>query len=364
MKPSWPKIREIKYKSGKIAFEVALRGSRNERKYFEKKKEAEKFAEDKRKERENEGKSISMLSEELKSSALRAALRSSGAGISLESAVEFYLQHKKPLISKPIAEIVEEMLVTKASLGRRKRYIDGLQIFLTRFANHFSNKQLSTITNKDIEAWFKTQNWSNRTWKNHQIDLTTLYSFAIRQGYATENPISRMEVPIVEDNEIGILTIEECRKLLEGVRHTPWSGYVAICLFSGLRSSEALALDWSEINLKEGFITVSAEKSKTRQRRHVRIEKALSGWLYRIKDHKGPVCTGKLKPQFLAIWSDINTWKHNCLRHTYASMHLAFYRDSAKTAHELGHSNQSLLYKHYAQLVSESDSQQFWGLTP
>ena len=49
-------------------------------------------------------------------------------------------------------------------------------------------------------------------------------------------------------------------------------------------------------------------------------------------------------------------WPKNSLRHSFASYHLAHFRDSTKTAYELGHTSPTLLYSVYGNAVSRKDA--------
>ena len=54
---------------------------------------------------------------------------------------------------------------------------------------------------------------------------------------------------------------------------------LAIGAFAGLRDAEIKRLDWSEIDLRRGFIEVTANKAKTARRRIIRIQPNLAQWL-------------------------------------------------------------------------------------
>ena len=52
------------------------------------------------------------------------------------------------------------------------------------------------------------------------------------------------------------------------------------------------------------------------------------------------------------------------MRHTYASYHLAYHGSPDRTAHELGHRDTNMLYKHYRQLVTKDEAEAFWAIKP
>lgn len=55
--------------------------------------------------------------------------------------------------------------------------------------------------------------------------------------------------------------------------------YLAICVFAGLRSSEAKSLSWQQIDLKRNQITVPENISKTGEERKIPIQPNLAAWL-------------------------------------------------------------------------------------
>jgi len=47
----------------------------------------------------------------------------------------------------------------------------------------------------------------------------------------------------------------------------------------GLRTAEVLRLEWSDVDLVRGFVTVAAHKSKTARRRLIPIAQNLAEWV-------------------------------------------------------------------------------------
>jgi integrase len=80
--------------------------------------------------------------------------------------------------------------------------------------------------------------------------------------------------------------------------------FLAIGAFAGLRKNELQQLDWNEVNLERGFITVAAHKAKTRQRRLVPISENLKLWLQPLAQKQGPVCLHENPQAVAAYWGE------------------------------------------------------------
>jgi integrase len=125
---------------------------------------------------------------------------------------------------------------------------------------------ISTITTPDIEqflAGIKAAPGTNPV----RRDYVTLWSYAIKAGYAAENVAKASERARVIDAPPGILTAEQAAALLTESRDNDLLAFHAIGLFAGLRVSEIKALDWRDVDLAGGYIQVGAKISKTRSSR-------------------------------------------------------------------------------------------------
>jgi integrase len=60
----------------------------------------------------------------------------------------------------------------------------------------------------------------------------------------------------------------------------------------------------------------------------------------------------------------LTNWPANALRHSYASYHLAHFKDAAALALEMGHTNSALVFEHYRELVKPKDAQRYWDIKP
>jgi integrase len=57
-------------------------------------------------------------------------------------------------------------------------------------------------------------------------------------------------------------------------------------------------------------------------------------------------------------------WPSNVLRHSFASYHLAKFKNAGQTAAELGHAGAAMLYQHYRELVTPEAAAQWWQIMP
>ena len=143
---------------------------------------------------------------------------------------------------------------------------------------------------------------------------------------------------------------------------------LAICGFAGLRQSEMVSLDWSEIDLRRGFIEVKGRKAKTKQRRLVPIAKNLKAWLAPYVKKDGPVLESSndvylSSRRTAALAAGLKKWPRNCLRHSYVSYRLAGTKDAAKVALEAGHSA-AMLFSNYRQLVTPAEARRWFSIAP
>jgi integrase len=140
--------------------------------------------------------------------------------------------------------------------------------------------------------------------------------------------------------------------------------YIALGAFTGMRTSEILRLDFSDINFERGHITVAAEKAKTATRRLVPILPNLVQWLAPYRGRKGKVAKYGVERRTIVFAKGQGiTWPHNCLRHSFASYRLAAIADTARAALEMGNSPQKLM-TNYRELADEHDAAAWFAIAP
>lgn len=369
-KKSWPVIKKRVYPNGSIGWTADCRiNGVGERLTFKTRAEAETAAEQARVKRVNEGQSaFAMLaSDRADAEAALAALRPHKR--TLREAVAFYIKHL-PVIraEKPIGEIVEELLASKAQDGASRRYLQSLGSTLRMFAAAFSAYKPSDFTSAVVDEWLRGLKVAPTTRNQTRRLLSVLFNFAVRSKYCLSTPMGDTSEAKEIDRRPGILSVAQAAKLLESAEPEILPA-VALGMFAGLRpESEILRLDWSHLDFESGLIDIAADRTKTAQHRFVKISDNLAQWLQPYRQPSGriaPKKTSYLEALRRArTAAGIKHWPGDCLRHTFASMHFAAFKNAGETAQELGHTGLKMLFAHYRERVKPAEAAKFWEIRP
>jgi integrase len=355
-----------KYKHPRLKFVVNYReDGKRKRKFFETKEEASAEAALKNVQLKKSGIEGAEFSSRLRVMAQECAERLLKCGKTLKDATDFFLAHVKTSEkSCTTAGLVEELIAKKA-VKASKRYLDDLRNRLDFFAKVFGERLVAEITNVEIDDWLDALKVLATTRNNYRRVLIVMFNYAVKRGYATSNPAAKTEKTDGIDSPPGILTVAETARLLENAS-PELLPYVAIGAFAGLRRAELERLDWSEIDFDENFIEVTAKKAKTARRRLVQMQPNLREWLLPLRRHTGKVAPDNFRKQFDAARTTarIAEWPDNALRHSFASYHVAHFKNTKSLALEMGHTTTTLIFSNYRQLVKPKEAERYWNIRP
>jgi len=200
----------------------------------------------------------------------------------------------------------------------------------------------------------------------YHLRLHTLLEYCRTRGWLALNPLK--DVPkarVAQDKAIGILSVDQVARLLENASAATlphWS----FSIFCGLRAAELGRLEWKDVHWDEHLVEVPSAKSKTASRRFVALRPNALQWLEPYRDLKGPVCPPSLYQRLVADReaAGITNWPANAARHSFASYHLAAFRDPRELALEMGHTRSEVTFRHYRELVKPAQAERFWKIVP
>lgn len=98
--------------------------------------------------------------------------------------------------------------------------------------------------------------------------LRAFFNYLIEAGLMKENPTTAIRSPKIDRKNLEYLTIEEVDRLLsvpdDSIKGIRDRAILELLYATGIRVSELIDADVSDINLRMGFITCAGEKSKPR----------------------------------------------------------------------------------------------------
>jgi len=283
----------------------------------------------------------------------------------LREAVEFFLRHNRADIPRlPLSEISEQFARSREQSGLSPHYVVLCRKFTRKLAEAFPGLCLSDLTTTALDKWLGDLKLGATTKNDMRRVLGTCGNWAERQGHLLKGKNPFLDLMRYKEDKapVAIFTPEQIASLLKKVDAT-LRPYLALGAFAGLRTAELQRLDWSEIDLDRGFITVAASKAKTRRRRLVPISDNLKLWITPLRKTSGPICVHVCAQHAAREKCAGFTWAKNGLRHSFISYRLAILHDTARVALEAGNSPQ-VIFSSYRELVTPEAATEWFSIKP
>lgn len=304
---------------------------------------------------------------------------------SLSAVVEWYLSNYRP----PSVEMAfpcgqAEFLRSKLGLVE-PRHLAETRRQLSAFANAFPGRCIHTFKRREIQSYLETRReWSPKTWNNVRGILHSFFEFSANpeRGWTVENPVKGV---VQRDVPRGLPTIkaaDEIAKLFDflqaftGGKRNPMAPgflvpYFALATFAGLRPSvpggELWRLGHSQnlsrlVDVDLSVVRITPEIAKTGAIRQIKIRPNLVAWLRTFPLATHPLVMPNMSGMLTAIREKFSLGP-DVLRHTFISMHVARFKSMGEAALEAGNS-EGIIRRHYLNLVSEAEADQFWSIVP
>lgn len=251
---------------------------------------------------------------------------------------------------------------------------------LLKFAEAYGTKRPQDLEAVAMRRWVDRLPLTTRGRFNVFAVCRDFFGSPAMRVLVRDNPFS--DAPPKKDKgaRLRILTVTEMQALLEHEWPDWFKAWLVAGAFGGLRTREIFAVSHGAIDWDYDEIVIRREDAKQGEaarprsatiygplKRHMPRGDAASplvdGWspkrwrpivrqacrLIGVEPSPSPSGILSLK------------WPDNCLRHSFASYHLAHYKDPVQTAFFMGTSPR-LLYETYANQVSRRDAAKWWEL--
>lgn len=169
------------------------------------------------------------------------------------------LQRARQADAGRLTLIVDEYLHSRHQGGMRKSTQRNYRPFLKRFIVEIG-KPVEDMTTRDIRLFLMSeeQNRGNcRSTIARKINiLRAFFAWLEREDFVEKNPMRKIDPPKVGKSDPKYLTYEEVERIRDACRNLMDRLTVEVLYSSGLRVSEASALDWDDINLDGKYLQV------------------------------------------------------------------------------------------------------------
>lgn len=181
-------------------------------------------------------------------------------------------------------KLITDFISTKNSENTKEGYRSDLQLFAD-----FIKKDLLTVDIFDVTNYFNSieNDKSNTTLRRYIVSISNFYSLYILNGdYTKTNPTVRLnknKYPVSNESPNEPLTLDEAKKLMSYIKKeikiakSRFQQLLAIrnltmlnlLINTGMRISELLYLDFTELDMENWEIHLKAEKTKSKKDRDI-----------------------------------------------------------------------------------------------
>jgi integrase len=243
---------------------------------------------------------------------------------------------------------------------------------LDRFADHIK-QNVCDLTKEHVDLFFREHigALSPKSRNHYRGTLRQWFKFCVAHDYLPADhrlaDAASLKNETADRGDIEIYAPKSFGDLLANAEG-PLRVLLAIGGLAGLRTQELLRLDWADVWRRPGYIEVTRGKAKTRQRRLVPINAALSAWLEPWRQStQGPIWAGHEitfheHVRDLAQRASVER-KDNALRHSFISYRLAEIQNEQQVAQEAG-TSPAMIHAHYRELVTLRDAKAWFDTLP
>lgn len=290
-----------------------------------------------------------------------------GAGYKIETFLEAWIERQKQHL--------------KAST-----WDDYRKIVFHTLIPAFGATHLAEIKRADIRAWCEKQAVSNKRLANVQSVLRAALQAAVDDELIEQNPLygwkfRRKEAPKPED-DVDPFSADEQTAILEHCRDPQHRNLFRFAFWTGLRTSELVALEWGDIDWLRGTMRISRAMTQvadaaegTKTRKGTRDVKLLAPALQALEAQKAHSLLANgavfLNPRTGQPWAGDQPIRHGAwtpalrlagvryrrpyqTRHTYASMMLTAGESPVWLAQQMGHSDLTMIARTYGRWITDA----------
>ena len=294
-----------------------------------------------------------------------------------------------------LEDLLNLWLEKYAKLSIKPRSYNKYEAFITLHINPIlGNTPITEITSNMLQDFIlqKLENGNLKTNKPLSVNtvfgivsvLKQAFKLALTLDLIPKDPTVAIKLPQQQEKEIQALTRDEQKRIEEYCLKQTKNNYIGIiiCLYTGIRLGELLALTWDDIDFEKKFLYIKKtaykikingknqmviDKPKTKKSNRIiplpdklinllqlTKNKSTSDYILSTKTNN-MVDIRSYQRTFESILNKcgIKHYNFHCLRHTFATRALELGMDIKTLSEILGHTNVAITLNRYAHSLLE-----------
>jgi len=278
----------------------------------------------------------------------------------------------------PTLEAAVSLFLTDRERRIRERTYQDYKRLLNRHCAPIKSKLLSDLVTDDYLKVIDGLKSVPSEQAHAFVAIKTMLRFLVGRGLLGSSPLEYVQGPRKPPSRERVLSDEELKKILltSFSERSVFGNIVLLCVFTGLRRTEAAQLRWEWVDTKEKTITLPGEITKNKREHHFPYGRAVAelfsciptkaGYLFPGRDSNGQFFNGwsRSKTQFDAKCG-VNKWSLHDIRRSFATNLAALGVAVHVTERLLNHASGTLsgvagIYNRYSYFPEMKDAISRW----
>lgn len=248
-----------------------------------------------------------------------------------------------------------------------KSHRQKIEIFERAFPAAFSGI-VADIQPAALRKWIKARSANSNTQSMYYRYARMFFGYLKANRLLDDDPMDGVPAPKTKPSR-NILTPDQIKALLDLELPDYVRAYLLLGGFAGLRTEEMERMDWASVNAKTGQIHVPPGVMKDSGGYDQRIVdfteplKRRRAWLAKKSGPIIPMASETFHTHKRRACAPVlASWPDNCLRHSFATYHLARAKNAGLTAYQMGHTSSAMVQRVYAVPAALADWRAWWAI--
>lgn len=272
----------------------------------------------------------------------------------LEEVVRVWRRYGGRMTDVTLSDAIAAFLKVKTAEGVSVAFMRHARTLLEGFGDAIGETPAASVERTQLETYLADLDTeSSETRRTHFKRIRTLFNWLKETRQIVESPCDGWKAPREALRTVSVMPVADGVRLFKENHEAPKArellGRLALEAFAGMRHETAAQIGTDSFDFAQRVITIPANIDKNRKDQFIEHgELNLWKWLEWSKPEEwGMNRIAYRNAKSAAFVRAKVVHKHNVLRHSAASYHIALHGDAGKTAAMLTHANLRMLWSNY-----------------